>query len=53
MIRDKILTIVKGRSCFGVNFELMMEHFKSLASNQTLLSLTKGVNRWLLHEDMT
>ena len=53
MIGDRTLTIVKGPSCLGVNFGLVIEHFKFLASSQTLSPLAKGVNPWLLHEDMT
>ena len=53
MIRDKTLTIVKGPSCLGVNFRLVIEHFRFLASNQTLSPLVKGVNPQLLCEDMT
>ena len=53
MIRDKTLTIMKGPSHLGVNFGLMIEHLRFLASNQTLSPLVKGVNPWLLHEDMT
>ena len=45
--------IVKGPSCLGVNLGLAMEHFKFLASSQTMSPLVNGVNRWLLHEDMT
>ena len=44
MMGDKTLTIVKGPSCLSVNFELAMEHFRFLASSQTLLPLAKGVN---------
>ena len=43
MIGDRILTTVKGPSHLGVNFELMMEHLRFLASNQTLSPLVKGV----------
>ena len=48
MIGERTLTIVKGLSCFGVNFELMIECFKFQTSNQTLLPLMKGVNPQLL-----
>ena len=50
---ERTLTIVKGPSHFGVNLRLAMEHLRFLASNQTLSPLAKGVNPWLLHEDMT
>ena len=53
MIGERTLMIVKGLSHLGVNFGLRIEHFKFLASNQTLSPLMKGVNPWLLHEDMT
>ena len=45
--------MVKGPLCFGANFGLAMDHFKFLASNQTLLPLAKGVKPQLLREDMT
>ena len=50
---DRTLTIVKGPSYLGANFGLAMEHLRFLASNQTLSPLAKGVNPWLLHEDIT
>ena len=53
MIDDKTLTIMKGPLCFGVNFRLVTEHLRFLASNQTLSLLAKGVNPQLLYEDMT
>ena len=53
MIRDRTLTIVKGPSHLGANLGLMMERLRFLASNQTLLPLAKGVNPWLLCENMT
>ena len=53
MIGKRTLMIVKGLSCFDMNFGLAIEHFKFLASNQTLLPLAKGVNPWLLHKDIT
>ena len=53
MIGDRTLTMVKGPSHFGANFELVMEHLRFLASSQTLSPLVKGMNPWLLHEDMT
>ena len=49
---DKTLTIVKS-PCFRVNLGLVMDCLRFLASNQTLLPLMKGVNPWLLCEDMT
>ena len=52
MIDDRTLTIMKGLSCLGTNFRLVMEHLRFRASNQTLLSLVKGVNPRLLREDM-
>ena len=53
MIRDRILMMVKGHSCFRVNFGLAIECFRFLASSQTLLPLVKEVNPWLLCEDIT
>ena len=53
MIRDRTLMMVKGPSHFGVNLGLAIEHFRFLASNQTLSPLVKGVNPWLFCEDMT
>ena len=53
MIGDRTLTIVKGPSCLGANLGLVIEHFKFLASSQTLSPLAKGVNPQLLCEDMT
>ena len=53
MIGDRTLTIVKGPSCLGANFGLVIEHLRFLASNQTLSPSVKGVNPWLLCEDMT
>ena len=50
---ERTLTIVKSPSCFGMNFRLMIECFKFLASNQTLSPLVKGVNPQLLREDIT
>ena len=43
MIRERTLVIVKGPSLLGVNFGLVMEHFRFLASNHTLSSFLKGV----------
>ena len=53
LIGDRILMIVKGPSHLGVNFRLAMDHLRSLASSQTLSPLVKGVNPWLLCEDIT
>ena len=53
MVGDRTLMIVKGLSRFGVNFGLAIECLRFLASSQTLLSLAKGVNPWLLCEDIT
>ena len=53
MMEDRTLTIVKGPSHLSVNFRLTIEHFRFLASNQTLSPLVKGVNLQLLHEDIT
>ena len=53
MIGDRTLMIVKDPSLLGMNLELMIEHLRFLASNQTLSPLEKGVNPQLLHEDMT
>ena len=52
MIRDRTLTIVNDPSCFGVNFGLVMECLRFLASSQTLSPLVKRVNPQLLCEDM-
>ena len=53
MMEDKTLIIMKGPSHLGVNFKLVMDHFKFLTSNQTLSYLAKRVNPQLLREDMT
>ena len=45
--------IVKGPSHLGANLGFAIEHLRFLASNQTLSPLAKGVNPWLLCEDMT
>ena len=45
--------IVKGPSHLGANFGLVIKRLRFLASSQTLLSLAKGVNPWLLCKDMT
>ena len=36
--------MVKGSSCFGVNFGSRMFHLRFLALSQTLLWISKGVN---------
>ena len=53
MIRDRILTIMKGPSRLRANLGLAIDHLRFLASSQTLLLLAKGVKPQLLHEDMT
>ena len=53
MIEDRTLTIVKGPSCLSVNFRLVIDYLRFLASSQTLLPLAKGVNLQLLCKDMT
>ena len=53
MIRDRTLTVVKSPSHLGANFGLLINCLRFLASNQTLLPLTKEVNPQLLCEDMT
>ena len=50
---DRILMMVKGPSHLSMNFGLVIQHFRFLASKQTLSPLAKGVNPWLLCEDMT
>ena len=45
--------IVKIPSLFRANLGLVMEHLRFLASSQTLSPLAKGVNPWLLCEDIT
>ena len=45
--------IVKSSSHFGVNFRLVIDHLRFLASSQTLSPLVKGVKPQLLYEDMT
>ena len=44
MIEDKTFMMTKGPSRLGVNFGLVMEHFKFWASSQTLSPFLKGVN---------
>ena len=53
MIRDRTLMMLKGPSCLKVNFGLAIDHLRFLASDQTLSPFVKGVNPWLLYEDMT
>ena len=53
MIEERTLTIVKGPSRFGVNLGFAMDCLRFLASSQTLSPLAKGVNPWLLSEDIT
>ena len=48
MIGDRTLMIVKSPSYLRVNLRWAMEHFRFLASSQTLSPLAKGVNPWLL-----
>jgi len=45
--------MVKGPSRFGANFGLVMEHFRFLASSQTLSPLLKGVKPRRVREAMT
>jgi len=45
--------MVKGPSRFGANFGLAMEHFRFLASSQTLSPLLKGVKPQRVREAMT
>jgi len=45
--------MVKGPSHFGANFGLVMEHFRFLASSQTLSPLLKGVKPRRVWEAMT
>ena len=45
--------IVKGPSRFRVNFGLVIDHLRFLASSQTLSPLAKEVNPQLFCEDMT
>ena len=41
---DKTLGMVKGPFLFGVNFELVTEHFKFCASSQIFSPFLKGMN---------
>jgi len=45
--------MVKGPSCFGANFGLATEHFRFLASSQTLSPLLKGVKPQQVREAIT
>ena len=45
--------MVNGPYRLGVNFGLMMRHFRFLASSQTLSPLTKGLKPLQEREDMT
>ena len=40
---NKTFVMVNGPSRLGVNFGLIMKHFRFLASNQTLSPLMKGL----------
>ena len=53
MIGDRTLVMVNGPSLLGVNFGLMMRHFRFLASSHTLSSLMKGLKPRRDREDMT
>ena len=44
MMGDKTLVMIKGPSLLGVNFRLVMEHFRFYASSQTLSFFLKGTN---------
>ena len=46
MIGDRTFVIVKGPSCFGVNFGLITEHLRFLASSQTLSPSLNGEKEW-------
>jgi len=50
---ERTLVMVKGPSCFGANFGLVMEHLRFLASSQTLSPLLKGVKPRQVQEAMT
>ena len=53
MIGDRTLVMVKGPSLFGANLGLVMEHFRFLASSQTLSPFSKGLKlQWFL-DNMT
>ena len=43
MIRDRTLVMAKGPFLFGANLGLVTEHFRFLASSQTLSSFSKGL----------
>ena len=53
MIGDRTLVIANGPSLFGVNFGLVMECFRFLASNHTLSPFSKGLKPCWFLEDMT
>ena len=44
MLEDKTLVMIKGPSCLGANFRLIIEHFRFHASSQTLSPFLKGTN---------
>ena len=50
---DKTLVMVKGPSLLGVNFRLVMEHFRFCASSQTLSPFLKGTNFCQVRAAMT
>ena len=50
---DKTFVIVNGPSLLGVNFRLMMRHFRFLASSHTLSPLVKSLKPLRDQEDMT
>ena len=50
---ERTLVMVKGPSCFRVNFGLATEHLRFLASSQTLSPLLKGVKPLQVREAMT
>ena len=51
--RGEDLDDCEGSFVLGVNFRLVMEHLRFLASSQILSPLEKGVTPWLLREDIT
>ena len=53
MIGDKTFVMVNGPSHLGVNFGLIIRHFRFLASSQTLSPLTKDLKFLREWEDMT
>ena len=46
MIKERTLVIVKGSSLLGVNFGLVMEHFRFLASNH--ISFFEGLETLMI-----